>query len=141
YAVGGVAGLHLHIKDSGARSWILRIQIGDRRPDIGLGGYPDVALEQARARAREIREQVYQGIDPLAERKAAKDALRAAQAKRLTFDDAALQCWRARSKEFRNAKHAAQWLGTLKLYASPIIGTMPVDQVELAHVVRVLEPL
>lgn len=141
HAVGGVAGLHLCVKPSGARSWILRIQVGDRRPDIGLGGFPDVTLEQARADARHIRTQVRQGIDPIAAKRASQDALRSEQAKRVTFDQAAMQCWRARSKEFKNDKHAKQWLSTLQLYASPLIGTLPVDQVELAHVVRVLEPI
>jgi integrase len=149
YAVGGVTGLHLRVKPTGARSWILRVVIGDRRPDIGLGGYPDVSLEQARARAREVREQVWEGIDPLAARKAAKNVLRAEQAKRpsveqtkhLTFDQAAVQCWRARSQEFKNHKHAAQWLSTLKQYASPVIGSLPVDQIDATNVAAALKPI
>jgi len=141
YAVGGVAGLHLQITDSGARSWILRVVIGARRRDLGLGGYPDTTLEQARAKARDMRHQIWQGIDPVAARKAAQDALRVAEAKRLTFDQAALQCWRARSQEFKNGKHAKQWLSTLELYASPVLGNLPVDQIELAHVIKVVEPI
>lgn len=141
YAVGGVAGLHLQITDRGARSWILRVVIGARRRDLGLGGYPDTTLEQAREKAREMRHQIWQGIDPLAARKAAQDALRAAEAKRLTFDQAALQCWRARSQEFKNGKHAKQWLSTLELYATPVLGNLPVDQIELPHVVKVVEPI
>lgn len=140
HAVGGVAGLLLEVKSTLTASWTFRVVIGDRRPDIGLGGYPDVTLEQARAQAREIREQIRQGIDPLAARRAAQDSLRAAAAARMTFDEAALKCWRARSQEFRNAKHAAQWLSTLTRYAKPIVGALPVDQVDLAHVVRILEP-
>lgn len=140
HAVGGVAGLHLQVRHENARSWILRIKVGDLRRDLGLGRYPDVSLEQARARAREARQQLWAGIDPVAARKEALDALKAAQAKRLTFDQAALQCWRIRSKEFRNQKHAKQWLSTLKLYATPVIGSLPVDQIELPHVVRILEP-
>jgi integrase len=141
HSVGGVAGLHLQVTERAARSWILRVVIGARRRDLGLGGYPDTTLEQAREKAREIRSQVWQGIDPIAARKAAQDALRAAEAKRLTFDQAALQCWRARSQEFRNAKHAKQWLSTLKLYASPVMGNLPIDHVELAHVVKAVEPI
>ena len=98
HAVGGVAGLHLQVRHENARSWILRIKVGDLRRDLGLGRYPDVTLEQARERAREARQQLWAGIDPVAARKDALDALKAAQAKRLTFDQAALQCWRTRSK-------------------------------------------
>jgi len=140
-AVGGVAGLHLQVKESGARSWILRVQIGDRRRDVGLGGFPDVTLGAARDNARQIREQIRQGIDPIAARKAEQDALRSAEAKRFTFNQAAAACYKAKAREFRNSKHSAQWKGTLDTYVSPVIGSLPVDQIELAHVVQVLEPI
>src|SRR5690606_6675567 len=51
--VGGVAGLALQVTESGARSWILRVMVGGKRRDIGLGGYPDVPLADARRKARE----------------------------------------------------------------------------------------
>jgi integrase len=141
YAVGGVAGLHLRVKPTGARNWILRVVVGDRRPDIGLGGYPDVSLEQARDRAREAHGQIRDGIDPLAARRAAKQALQAERSKHLTFDQAATQCWRARSQEFKNKKHAKQWLSTIERYAGPVIGSLDVGQVEVAHLLKVLEPI
>ncbi len=141
HAVGGVDGLYLKVKDTGARSWILRAKVGDRRKDFGLGGHPDVTLEDARQRAREARELIRQGIDPLNAKRAAKDALRAAAARRMTFDEAATACHKSKSREFRNRKHAAQWKSTLDTYASPIIGSLPVEQVDLGHVVKVLEPI
>lgn len=63
HAVGGVAGLHLQVEGTGARSWILRIVLGNKRPDFGLGGFPDVSLEQARQHAREMRDQIGRGIE------------------------------------------------------------------------------
>lgn len=141
HAVGGVDGLYLHVKDSRARSWILRVKVGERRPDLGLGGYPDVTLEQARDRAREVRDQIRAGIDPVAARQAAQDALRAAQAKRLTFDEAAKLAHGAKAPAFRNRKHADQWISTLVTYASPELGSMPVSDIELPHVIAVLQPL
>lgn len=141
HAVGGVAGLYLLVKPAGTRSWILRVKVGDRRPDIGLGGYPDVTLEDARAEARKLRQMIRDGIDPIAARRAAQDGLRAAQAKRLTFDQAATQCHRTKVVEFRNAKHRQDWIRSLETYASPVIGKLPVEAVELPHVVEVLKPI
>jgi len=141
HAVGGVAGLHLLVKDTGARSWILRVKVGDRRPDIGCGGFPDVTLEQARQIAREMREQIRRGIDPIAARRATGLALRAAQAKALTFDQAAEACHAAKMVEFRNAKHRDDWISSLERYASKIIGDLPVADIELPHVVSVLKPI
>jgi len=92
YAVGGVPGLHLQITDSGARSWVLRIRVGLKRRDVGLGGYPTTSLAVARQKAREMREKVRQGIDPILERQAARARLIAAQSSAMTFDEAAKDC-------------------------------------------------
>lgn len=148
HAAGGVAGLHLFVKPSGARSWVLRRKIGDRRRDIGLGPYPEVTLEMARDRARTAADQIYKGIDPVEARQAMRTALRdsqaaqrAEQAKRLTFDEAAKRCHAAKSHEFKSARHAHNWIKSLELYASLKIGPMPIDQVELAHVENALQSI
>jgi integrase len=140
HAVGGVAGLHLNVTDNRA-SWILRVQIGDKRSDLGCGGYPDVTLAQAREKAREKRLQIERGIDPREARRAVALALRAAQAKALTFDQAAQACHAAKMVEFKNAKHRDDWISSLNRYAGPIIGDLPVASVDLPHIVRVLEPI
>lgn len=141
HAVGGVQGLHMQISATGSRSWILRVSIGGRRRDVGLGAFPAVTLADARRKARELREQVLSGIDPVAERQAAKAALIAAQAGRITFDQAVTQFLSAREAGWRNAKHRAQWESTLKTYASPTIGGMAVGDVELPHITKILEPI
>ena len=141
HAVGGVAGLHLRVAQTGSRSWILRAKVGDRRRDIGLGGYPDVPVAAARESAREARKQIREGIDPVQERKARKAALQAEQAKTLTFAEAADLCHSSKSAEFRNTKHKADWINSIKRYVNPHIGAMPVASVELVHVISVLTPI
>lgn len=152
HAVGGVDGLYLKISKYGARSWILRYSTGELRTaksgeqyavrrDIGLGGFPDLGLKEARERAREIKAQIRQGVDPVAERKAAREALRAASAAEMTFAEAARACHRAKASEFRNPKHAAQWLTSLEQYAFPTLGRMSVAEIELPQILRVLEPI
>ncbi len=141
HAVGGVPGLFLRIASGGSRQWILRATVGRKRRDIGLGGYPGVTLAQARENAREAREKIRQGIDPSEERKAARAALMAAQAKALTFDEAARRCHDSKAPEFRNDKHGKDWISSLERYASPVIGDLPVTDVELPHVLEILEPI
>src|SRR5690606_2915986 len=131
--VGGVAGLLLQVKESLAASWLLRVVVGDRRRELGLGGYPDVPLVAAREQARKVREMVEQGVDPSGAKKAAAAARRAAQAKALTFKQAAEQCHESKIAEFRNAKHKEDWISSLKRYAFESIGELPVADVELAH--------
>lgn len=88
-----------------------------------------------------MREQIREGVDPVLQRKAARDALIAAQAKVITFDEAARRFIKAKAQEFRNPKHTAQWETTLQAYASPVIGRLPVDAVTLPHIVQILEPI
>src|SRR5690606_2411970 len=52
-AVGGVPGLLMQLTPTGGKTWLLRCRVGDRRREIGLGGYPEVTLAMARDRARE----------------------------------------------------------------------------------------
>lgn len=141
YSVGGVAGLHLQVTKTGARSWILRILVGNKRRDVGLGGYPDVQLAQARDKARDVREKVAQGIDPVAERQTARSALLAQQMRSITFKQAALEVIKKKQLEAGNIKHAQQWHNTLETYAFPVLGRMAVSDIELVHVKQALEPI
>ena len=45
------------------------------------------------------------------------------------------------SHSWRNAKHRQQWRNTLDTYAAPFLGKLPVAQVGVGEVMRVLEPL
>jgi hypothetical protein len=56
WPVGGVPGLLLNVAGASARSWLLRIQVGSKRREIGLGGFPAVTLAQARENARIMRQ-------------------------------------------------------------------------------------
>jgi integrase len=139
--VGGVAGLALQVKATASRSWILRATVGGKRRDIGLGGFPDVTLAQAREKARALREQVRQGVDPVAERRAAIGRLKAEQAAAMTFEKAARTYVEAHEASWRNPKHAQQWRSTLEQYAYPVMGSALLRDIELRHVMAVLSPI
>lgn len=141
FAVGGVSGLMLQIVPTGGKSWILRTIVGERRRHIGLGGYPDVTLAQARERAREAKDAIRRGIDPVEERKAAKASLVAARKRGLTFAVAVDRYLDAKLSEFRNPKHRQQWRSTLDAYARPAIGAMLVSDIDVQDVLRVLQPI
>ncbi len=128
------AGLSLLVKPSGARSWVFRAVVRGVRRDVGLGPYPEVPLVAARAKALEMRRDILDGRDPIAERVKAK-------ASALTFEQAALALIDAKRHEWKNAKHAAQWPSTLKTYAYPVIGALDVRDVETEHVLKVLRPI
>lgn len=141
FAVGGVSGLLLQITPNGGRTWLLRAQVGDKRREIGLGGFPDVTLAMARERAREAKDQIRQGVDPAERRKAARAALAVAQRRGLSFADAVDRYLDAKLDAFSNAKHRQQWRNTLETYALPELGNMQVQDITVQDVLRVLAPI
>lgn len=141
HAVGGVSGLYLQIAPGGTKSWILRVTVGVKRREMGLGAFPEVSLAAARDKARAARAKVEQGQDPILERQRAASALRASQAQALSFDEAARRLIDSKGQEWRNPKHRAQWSATLETYASPVIGKLLVSDVNQSHVLAILQPI
>lgn len=145
HADGG--GLQLLVKESGARSWVYRFMLKGKSRDIGLGpaGPGGISLADARDLATALRLKVKAGIDPLEERQRseaeAKAAEQAAKVAGITFKAMAETHIAGNRDSWRNAKHKQQWENTLKTYAYPVIGDLPVAEVDTPHVLRVLEPI
>lgn len=139
--VGGVAGLALQVLPTGGRSWVLRVTIGNKRRNMGLGGYPDVTLARAREKARDARELIENGKDPIAARAEAKRSLKAADAFTITFSEAAKSYIGAHEASWRNDKHRQQWRNSLEAYANPVIGKLPVREIDRANVLKILDPI
>jgi hypothetical protein len=110
YPCGLVKGLLLQIAKGGAKSWVLRYELNGREHWMGLGSATVFTLKQARERALEARRLLADGVNPLA----AKQASKLAEARRLTFAEAAQRYLDQNEKRWRNAKHREQFLTTLK---------------------------
>lgn len=139
--VGTVPGLALQITTSGARSWILRLAVAGRRREMGLGNFPGVTLAQAHEKAREARALLSKGVDPIEDARAKLSALAAAAALAVDFDHCAEQYIKDHAAGWKNAKHAQQFKNTLEQYASPVMGKLLVKDIQLAHVLKVLQPI
>ena len=135
HPVGTVTGLRLSIKPSGSRSWILRTMVGTKRKDIGLGGYPEITLAAALERARQAKDGIRNGIDPVAERRAKNAAID------WTFKACALAYIEAFRPSWKNAKHGQQWENTLATYVYPHFGDKHVKDVDTEDVTKAIRPL
>lgn len=131
------AGLRLVVSRTGSKKWILRFTIDGKRREMGLGGFPDVSLDEARDLAAAHRKQVKAGIDPIEARTKAQ----AETEPMPTFTTCAARHIRAHRRGWKNAKHARQWVSTLKTYARPIIGAKPVDKINTDDVLAILKPI
>ncbi|MHC2672753.1 integrase [Bradyrhizobium diazoefficiens] len=142
---GDGRGLYLQVTPTGARSWLLRYESGGRERAMGLGPADDFTLDEARERARKARQLLKDGIDPIDARKdeLAKQTLEKtlAAAANVTFKECAEQYYKFHSRKWNNAKHSAQFLSTMKTYAYPVLGNMPVAAIGKALVLKAIEPI
>jgi len=127
-------GLFLEVSPGGGRSWILRAQFGGKRRDIGLGSLKAVDLGDAREAAHQIRRQIAQGLDPVAERKRERQVVP-------KFRDAAKAVHEEHKAGWKNGKHQAQWLSTLESYAFPKLGDRLVSDIGAPEIRDVLAPI
>jgi integrase len=134
-------GLYLQVRSESSKSWLLKYSIDKRAREMGLGSAFDFSLAEARAERDALRKLIKRDIDPIERRKADKQAKRLETAKAITFRAAAARFIEANRSGWHNAKHAAQWEATLKTYAYPVIGDLPVQSVDTALVMKILDPI
>jgi len=135
----GVKGLRLVVAGKNAAHWELRFQLHGRVRWMGLGSARTFTLDQARQRAKAARQLLTDKIDPLDIRRAERTKEKLAAVKKLSFAEAAQQYFDQNEAKWRNAKHRAQFIGSLHQYAIPIIGDLPVAALDTGLVLRVLE--
>ena len=144
HPVGGVAGLMLQVSPTSTRSWLLRVKVGHKRREIGLGAFPGVTLALAREKAQATRDDIANGIDPVARRATARQTIVEQQqeekALAWTFKRCAEAYIKAKKPGWRNVKHGTQWENTLATYAYPVIGDVLVRHVNITHVTSIIEP-
>ena len=144
HAAGGVAGLMLQVSAAKTKSWLLRVKVGDKRREIGLGAYPGVGVALAREKAQQVRDEIVAGVDPVAQRATARQSIVQQQIDEKALDWTFRRCAeayiKAKSPGWRSAKHASQWTNTLDTYAYPIIGDLLVRHVGIGHVTAIIEP-
>ena len=143
YTVGGLPGLYLHVRGI-SRSWLLRVKVGGRRRDLGLGSLPEVTLTVARDRAWEKRKSAPSRSTAVVELQATpKDPPSAASTttpnvsrETTTFESCARTYVAAQAPGWKSRKHAKQWLSTLEAHAFPVVGKLDVAVVAVTHVRR-----
>jgi integrase len=142
---GDGGGLWLQVTRGAAgrasRSWLFRYTVDGRRREMGLGSLITISLSEAREAALQCRKQVLAGIDPIEQRRVERAAQVAASKRVITFDEAAAAYIAAHRDSWRSERHAQQWPATLRKYAGPVFGKLPVAQIDTPIIMRALEPI
>ena len=125
--------MYLFVQPSGTRSWIQRLLVRGRRRELGLGSLALVPLAEAREKALANRKLARQGGDPLAEKRRSQAVP--------TFAEAAMRVLEQKRAGWRNPRHPREWISSLRRFAFPRIGKMPVSEVTSADVLEILTPI
>ena len=131
-------GLYLWI-DGGRRLWVFRFKMAGKTHWHSFGPDRDITLAEAREAARECRRMVREGINPIETCKAAKAAKMAGTGR--TLQAAAALYIAAHKAGWKSEKHGAQWEATLKAYAYPVIGPMPIQAITTGDILLILEAI
>ena len=140
YSLGG--GLTLLVSSPTQRSWIYRYQMNGTRRDFSIGSANRISITLAKSKAKELSVMVADGIDPRDDRR-----MKAA----LSIDDWEGVLFRQFAevaideiesvKRWKNPKHAAQWRSSIRTYAYPVLGDMPIEKIERDDVLAVLKDI
>lgn len=140
YADGG--NLYLRVRDTGAKTFILKVTIDGKQREWTLGAYglldDQLTLSRARERRDEMMPLIRQGNEPATKPMAPIAVQTVVEIP--TFGDAAIALVDQIESGFRNEKHRTQWRSTLTTYCASI-WHRPVDQVTTEHVLEILKPI
>jgi len=132
------AGLWFHRRKDGGAQWVLRLTINGKRREMGLGGYPDVSLKDARRLADEYRKSAKLGNDPIRLRDASRrEAARPGTTLRAVSEAA----FEARKAELKGDGKAGRWYSPLQLHVLPRLGKMQIEDVSQIEISETLQPI
>ena len=132
------AGLWFIKRPDGGAQWMLRVSLGGKRREMGLGGFPDVSLKEARELAADYRKLAKQGIDPIKARmRQRREALRP-KSNLITIAEAAYE---AKKAELKNDGINARWFSPLKLHVLPKLGSSSVEDITQQDIAQTLKPI
>ena len=129
-------GLWLIKRNKAAGKWVLRLNQGGTRREMGLGRWPDVGIAEARERAQVARRQLRDGIDPIEERRRQRHV-----AKCVSVKEAIEGCFTARQAELKGDGIAGRWMSPLITHVIPRIGSRPVESIDQHELRQLLEPI
>jgi integrase len=139
HADGG--NLFLRVADGGTRRhWVLRWTRDGKTTEMGLGGADRVSLALARQKRDQAMQQISNGLDPISERRKAKDA----RASRKTFSDTAQAVIAADKSGWRTGvdgrtSSLTEWTKHLMIDCKPIASKF-VDEIDVNDVKRIVSP-
>jgi integrase len=132
YSMGDGGGLYLWVKPTGGKLWRWSYRFEGKEKLMSLGKYPDVSLVQARERHSDARKIFAAGVDPMAQRKAAKTAEKAAIEN--SFQSITTR-WLEHWQEGKSPRHVDYVKRRMETDILPCLGARPIAEIEAPELV------
>lgn len=126
-------GLFFKVSKAGSKAWSQRIRFNGKQLELGLGIYPNISLTEARKRAADNKSLTAQGINP--------KNVRAKPVAVPTFAEVANEYIPIKQQSISSQKHSEQWRSTIEAYVFPAIGEMPVNEISVNDIHKLLSPI
>lgn len=133
--------LWLQVSKWGTRSWIFRFTVNGKQREMGFGPLHTITLANARTLAQDARKLLLEGVDPIEQRNAKREAAARAAAAVMTFKQCAEAYIESNKAAWGSTVHARQWPSTMRDYVYPVIGETPVGEIDVSLVLKVVEPI
>lgn len=131
-------GLYLQVSNTGSKSWVYRYEIDGKERRHGLGATSLKAARKAAEFCRQLRNDKH---DPIEYKRKLEADQALKKTKTVNFKKCALSYIESHKAGWKNRKHEAQWRNTLETYAYPVIGNLPVQDVDTGYVMQILKPI
>lgn len=127
YKISDEKGMFLLINTNGSKYFRLKYRVDGKEKVLALGVYPETSLKQARDKRDEARQQIADGIDPSANKKAVKQAKVANAAN--SFEVVARE-WYERNMLDKSDSHKKRTLANLERDVYPWLGSRPITDIK-----------
>jgi integrase len=138
YSLSDGDGLLLLVKESGAKSWVLRYHIDGKEKRAGLGKYPVIGLAKARELKNDFKRELALGGNPQKRKKAEKkEAARARALKAATFRKFANEWYNQQEKTWSKSNRVFV-RRLLDAYLLPQLGERPIREIATRELLDLL---
>ena len=125
-------GLMLIVRKGSRKYWEQRYTRNGRRRTIGIGGYPEISLANARDKALANLRLVHAGMDPILEKKKGQTP---------TFAEACVRVHAYLSLSWSDGRTSTNWIRLAEMHIFPHIGARLVSELTTQDLLDLLTPL
>lgn len=137
---GTVPGLTLLVLPTGNASWKIRYYVGEKQKEATIGQYPTWAIADARAKAKELRRAIDEGVDVAQEKQRKKQEALATITVDVLAAEYFLKAEKGMSLKTGMRPHTFKQRKSIhERYVSPLIGEFEAATITPAQVVNVVK--